>query len=564
MAKFPRLNLLFFFFFFFSVALVWRLAFLQLARGDFYRALSQGQKALKEEVQPERGEIFLEENGKLIPLATQKLAKYIFASPPEVEDKEFVAQELSKILNISKEELLKKLSKEGSLYEVLALHPTEEQLAKIQAAPRKGIYIQEQVLRAFPKDSFASHLVGFVGAEGKGQYGVEGYYDEILQRKEGFGALKSLGVLNLDSIIGRSKGADIVLTIDPNVQFFAEKILAKAAEDLAFKEGTIIVMDPNTGKIIALANYPSFNPNNYFEEKNWEIFQNSAIQKIFEPGSAFKPFTMAAALEQKKVTPETKYVDEGIVKIGGYAIYNYDGRTYGERTMREVLEKSINTGAVFAERQLGHQNFLTFIKKFGFTEPTGIDLQGEIFSENKTLQQGREINFATASFGQGIEITPIQLIRAFSSLINGGKLVKPFVVAKIIYPDGTSKEIHPEVGPQVISQETSNTIVSMLVSVVENGFGKRARIPGYYVGGKTGTAQVSFASLGIPKVGYSEETIQSFIGFAPAFNPRFVVLVKLNNPKTRTAEYSAAPIFHDLAKYIIDYWAIPPDYEVSQ
>lgn len=561
MVKSLRLNFLFFLFFLSALALAGRLAFLQLARGDFYRALAQGQQNLTEGGSSERGTIFLEgKDGTLSPLATQKTAYYIFASPPEIENKASTAQELSKIIGLPEASVLEKLSREESFYEVLSLRPTEEQLSRLKSNPLKGVYIQEQRARAFPKEKFAAHLIGFVGAQGIGQYGLEGYYDETLREAERFGGLGAWGARKLNSILGKTKGTDLIVTIDPNIQFFAEKRLQEAAQDLGFKEGTVIVMDPMTGKVIALANYPSFDPNTYFEEKDLEIFQNSAVQKIFEPGSAFKPFTMASALEEKKVTPETTYIDEGIVRIGGYAIYNYDGRTYGETTMRGVLEKSINTGAVFAERQLGHQNFLKYVKKFGFFEPTGIDLQGEVFSENNILQRGREINFATASFGQGIELTPIQLLRGFAALVNGGNLVKPFVVAKMIKPDGIVEETKPEVGPRVISKETSNTIVSMLVSVVENGFGKRARIPGYSIGGKTGTAQVPWSALGIQKAGYSDETVQSFLGFAPASDPRFVILVKLHNPKTRTAEYSAVPLFRDLAKYILDYWEIPPDY----
>lgn len=569
MRRLLRLKVIFLFFFIFYIALIGRLAFLQLVRGDFYKALARGQQTFEEEIQQERGTIFLEENdGNLTLLATQKTAYLIFASPPEVENKKYAAEELSKILGKSADWILEKLSREESFYEVLSLHPTEEQISRVKELSLKGIYIQGKRLRVYPKDGFAAHITGFVGAHGKGQYGLEGYYDETLRGKESFG--KSLrgsvwNAFNVDAILGRTRGSDIVIGIDPNIQFFAETLLEKAANDLAIADGTIIVMDPKSGEIKALANYPTFNPNLYFEQKQWELFQNPAIQKIFEPGSAFKPFTMAFALEEKKITPETSYRDEGIVQIGGYAIYNYDGRTYGTKTMREVLEKSINTGAVFAERQLGHQNFLRYIKKIGFTEPTGIDLQGEIFSENKVLvHEGREINFATASFGQGIEVTPIQLIRGFAALVNGGKLVKPFVRIRTVNPDGSVEETKPEIGPQVLSRETSNTIISMLVSVVENGFGKRARIPGYYIGGKTGTAQVPFAALGIPKAGYSDKTVQSFVGFAPAFDARFLILVKLYNPKTKTAEYSAVPIFRDLAKYIIDYWEIPPDHQQQE
>ena len=188
-------------------------------------------------------------------------------------------------------------------------------------------------------------------------------------------------------------------------------------------------------------------------------------------------------------------------------------------------------------------------------------MQGEVFSENKEFKKGYEVNFATASFGQGIEITPIQMVRAFCALSNGGKLVKPYVVERVISGDGKIEEKKSEIEKQVISSRTASTITAMLVSVVEKGTAKRAKIPGYYIAGKTGTAQVAFPALGIQKSGYSEKTIQTFVGYAPAFNPKFLILVKLNNPNVRTAEISAVLVFHDLAKYIIDYMQIPPDYE---
>jgi len=209
-----------------------------------------------------------------------------------------------------------------------------------------------------------------------------------------------------------------------------------------------------------------------------------------------------------KITPQTTYQDKGRVKIGGWVIYNYNNRVWGEQSMINVLEKSINTGAVFVEKKLGHSFFLYYIERFGFFEPTKIDLP-EIYSKNPELRKGKEINFATASFGQGIEMTPIQLLRAYSAIANGGRLIRPYLVEKII-KNGKVKEIEPELSEPVISQKTATQLTSMLVA------------------GKTGTAQIPFSSLDIEKAGYSEKTIQSFIGFAPAFNPRFLIMVKLD------------------------------------
>ena len=559
-----RINLILVALILFGAVIAGRLFFLQVVRRDFYRAMAQGQQNIFQEVSGSRGDIFLQDqSGNLYTLATNKNITNGYASPLEIEKKEETVKEISKILGLSEKEALEKISKE-SFYEVLKQRLTESEAQTLKGAKLRGIYLQDRLVRYYPQEKLASQLTGFVGAEEVGQYGVESSYDDVLRGKRSWvrGETGLEGLLLSLARIGGQSGSDLVLTVDYNIQFFAEKLLNASAEKLEFKDGVIIVMDPRTGKILALAGYPNFDPNNYSSEKDLDIFQNSAVQKIFEPGSVFKPFTMAAALEEKKVTPDMTYIDEGILQIGGYRIYNYDGRVWGEQKMASVLEHSINTGAVFAERQLGHKNFLNYAGKFGFFEPTGIDLDGEAYSENKTLKNGREINFATASFGQGIEITPMQLARGFSALVNGGMLVQPYVAEKIVAADGKTREIQSsESEKRVISQEASSKITAMLVSVVEQGYGKAARISGYSVGGKTGTAQVPWSALGISKAGYSDETIQSFAGFAPAFNPRFVILVKLNNPKVKTAEYSAVPIFRDLAKYILDYLQVPPDRE---
>ena len=345
-------------------------------------------------------------------------------------------------------------------------------------------------------------------------------------------------------------GKNIILTIDYNIQSLAEALLKRAQENLGAKEGTIIVINPRTGKILALANTPSFNPNEYAKEK-LETFPNAAVEKIYEPGSVFKAITMASALEEHAVEPTTTYVDEGILRIGGYKILNYDNRVWGERTMREVLEFSINTGAVFAATELGHSIFMKFLDKFGIFEKTNVSLPGEVASQNRELRQGYNITLATASFGQGIEMTPMQLVRAYSALANKGRLVTPFII------EGET----PELSQPILSPQTVLDITSMLVSVTEEGFGKAARVPGYAIAGKTGTAQVSWSALGVQKAGYSDQTVQSFIGYAPAYNPQMLVLVKLTNPKTKTAEYSAVPLFKEIMKYSLDYLEIPPDTE---
>jgi len=521
-----------------GMVILGRLFYIQVIKADFYKALAQGLYSIEKQIIGERGEIFFK-NGEA--LAINMDWSLVFSSPIEVKEKEIAAEKLAEILSLDKDFILQKLEK-NNLYEPIKKRITDEEIQKIKELNLKGIYLDREKGRYYPQGTFASQLIGFVDVDRQGQYGLEGDYDEILQGKRD------------------QRGKDIFLTIDYSIQFRAEKLLEQAKENLDIEGGEIIVMNPNSGEILALANFPNFNPNQYSAVSDFKIFENGATQRIFEPGSIFKPITMAAALNEEKITPQTTYLDKGILTYGGWSISNYGNRIYGEQTMTNVLEKSINTGAVFVEEKLGHNSFLRYLDKFGFFKLTGIDLQ-EVYSENREFKKGYEINFVTASFGQGIEITPIQLIRAYSAIANGGKLIGPYVVKKIINGEEVL-EVAPKVEDDlVISPKTAAQLTAMLVSVIENGFAKSARIPGYWVAGKTGTAQMSFAALEVEKKGYSDKTWQSFAGFVPAFNPEFVILVKLNNPKTKTAEYSAVPIFQDLAKYIVDYYQIPPDHE---
>jgi len=536
-----RFHLVFLLFILFSATIIGRLIYIQILHGDLYKALAQGLHFFPENLEIERGEIFLK-NGEN--LAINKNWSLVWASPRKIKEVEETAKKLSEIFQLSEDLLLEKLREDKS-YLIIKNKLSEEEVGLFKNLNLDGVYLDNSRGRYYPQESLASQTVGFLGGEERGQYGLEGYYDELLRGEDELG------------------GADLILTLDYKIQFMAEKLLKEAKENLEIEGGQIIVIEPNSGKILALANFPNFNPNQYEEfaaQGNLEIFQNGATQKIFEPGSVFKSITFASALNEGKITPETTYQDEGIVNIGGWPIYNYDGRIHGESTMIEVLEKSINTGAVFVERQIGHNVFLDYIKRFGIFEKTGIDSE-EIFSENREFQKGYEVNFATASFGQGIEMTPIQLVRAYSTIANGGKLVKPYLVEKILEGEKVT-EIQPEIiSDSVISQKTTRQLTAMLVSVVENGFAKAARVPGYYIAGKTGTALIPWSVLNKKESGYSDESWQSFIGWLPAFNPKFLILVKLDKPETKTAEYSAVPTFHKLAEYIINYQQIPPDYE---
>jgi len=480
----------------------------------------------------------------------------VAVAPKNVKDKEVFATSVGKVLEITAKDMLEKLAQSDS-YVVLKKDASGDLADALQSLKMDGLSLEKSAGRYYPQEALASQVIGFLGGNNTGQYGLEGYHENILQGKKGIKEeRRGLDVINTERSKEELNGSDLYLTIDYNIQFQAESLLKEAHKNIDIDSGQIIVVKPDSGRILAMANYPQFNPNEYGKETGFGIFQNSAVQKIFEPGSVFKPFTMAIGLQEGKITPDSTFADKGFVTIGPDTLYNFDRKKYDTQTMSGILEKSINTGAVFVEQKVPHATFFDYLDKFGFNDKTGISLQGEVSSSNSRLKTGSEFDYATSSFGQGIEMTPLQLTRAFLVFANGGKMPSPYVVEKITH--GPEENItKPQVAEQVISEQTASQVTKMLINVVDRGFGNAAKIKGYYLAGKTGTAEVPKENS---KGYYTDKTIQSFIGFGPALKPEFLILVKLDNPKVSKSSLSAAPVFKKLAQYIINYWQIAPDY----
>ena len=482
------------------------------------------------------------------------------AVPKNISDQQAFAKALAPVLQMAEQSIIDKLAISDS-YAVIKKDVPSDTAHVIKKLNLGGLSLQNEPGRYYPQGTLASQLIGFYGGGQQGQYGIEGYYEDILRGEEGIKEEKSgLALITSNDNSQSLDGSDLYLTIDYNIQFEAEALLKEAYKNISIDSGQIIVLKPDTGRIIALANFPAFNPNSYGKERNFDIFQNATVQKIFEPGSVFKPFTMAMALNEGKVSVQSTFVDTGSVTIGPDTIYNFSREKYGQRDMSGILEKSINTGAVFLSSLLSHQTFTDYLEKLGFNEKTGVDLQGEVASRNEVLKKGSDFGFATASFGQGIEMTPMQLASAFCIFANGGRVVKPYVVEKIVH-DADALATKPELSAPVVSQKTASEVTTMMINVVDRGFGSGAKIPGYYIAGKTGTAEVPIEN---GRGYYTDKTIQSFIGFAPALKPQFLILVKLDNPNVPKSALSAVPIFKKLAQYIINYWQIPPDYDVKE
>jgi len=565
-----RILFLFFVILTFAILIVFRLYNLQILSREYYLALSQGQHSIFSDLVPKRGELFLKDKDGTYPVAVNKKTKMAFAVPKEVENPEETAWRVAKALDLDEGDIKTKLSKPNDMYEVLKHRLTDEEIAAIKSLDLKGIHLSDETFRYYPAGELAAQVLGFVGWKGDnlgGRYGIENYFNEelsgqegtLFQYKDNAGRWIPTGVKELTPA---QNGKDLVLTVDRIIQYAAEKILKGAIAKFEADQGTVIVMDPSTGRILALANYPDFDPNNY-QKEDIKNFRNIAVSDAYECGSVYKTITLASALDDGKISPDTTYIDTGEVREAGYTIKNSDFKAHGLQTMTYVLEESLNTGAIYAEKLLGNNDFLDYTKRFGFGEITGIDLPGESAGNTANLKNlKRDINFFTASFGQGITVTPIQLVSAYNAIANGGVLMKPQIIEEIIDGQGNSKEIKPQEIRKVISQKADNEIIQMLVSVVDNGHGKPAGVPGYAVAGKTGTAQIASRET----KGYEEGiNIGSFAGFAPANNPQFTILVRIDNPKTvEWAESSAAPVFGELMKFLLDYKNIKPTREFTQ
>ncbi|KKP78099.1 MAG: hypothetical protein A2271_02080 [Candidatus Moranbacteria bacterium RIFOXYA12_FULL_35_19] len=565
-----RIFLLFFIILFFSGLIICRLYNLQILSRDYYLSLSQGQHSIFSNLMPKRGEIFLKDGSGVYPVAVNKNAKMAFAVPKEIENSNDLAEIVAKTLGIEEEEVEEKLKKPEDMYEVLKHRLSEDEIKAMDDLKLVGVHLSEENFRYYPAGELASQILGFVGWKDDslgGRYGIENYFDKelkgqegnLFQNKDNSGRWISIGKKEL---VPAQDGDDLILTIDRIAQYGTEKILKGAIKKFEADRGTIIVLDSPTGRILAMASYPNFDPNNY-QKENLESFRNIAVSDSYECGSVFKTFTLASAIDDGKISPDTTYTDTGAVKEAGYTIKNSDFKANGVQTMTEVLEKSLNTGAIYAQKLLGNSNFSDYVKRFGFGEITGVELPGESAGNIANLKKIKsDINFFTASFGQGITVTPIQLVSAYNTIANGGILLKPQIVEKIINDKDEIKEIVPQEVRKVLSQKANNEITQILESVVKNGHGKQAGVPGYLVAGKTGTAQIASSD----SKGYQEGTnIGSFAGFAPADNPQFTILVRIDNPKTvEWAESSAAPAFGELMKFLLDYKNIKPTQDYTQ
>lgn len=550
--------------------IIFRLFFLQITKHDYYKAQADNQHQHFQPIYPARGEIYMRDVNtddprfSLFPAGINKDFWNISAIPKEIENKEEVINMLSPFLKINEGVLRQRIGKENDPYEPLDSKVETATTDKIKSLNLKGIIFEKENWRYYPNSDLICHVIGFLGMkENKkvGMYGVEGYYEEELAGKPGLVEAKKDSSGEIIAVGGSiieepEDGADLVLTIDPNVSSFIEEKLLVTINRLDAVKGTIVVMEVKTGAIRAMSSWPGFDPNKYNEVKNSKLFLNPAISEIFEPGSIFKPVTMSSALDAGAVTPNTTYEDKGYSIVGGVVIKNALDKAEGIQTMTQVIEKSLNSGVIFAQNQLGKDAFKKYVEKFGFGEKTGIDLGGEEKGNISNLKNKNDVDYATMSFGQGIAVTPIQLVAAIGAIANDGILMKPYIVERIIYKNGEEKITQPKEVRRVISSDAASRMTAMMVSAVKNGYSKKAGVEGYSIAGKTGTAQIPDPQTGK----YSAETIHTFVEFFPAFNPRFVMLIKVDKPKgINFSSDSITPLAKEIAEYLLNYYEIPPN-----
>ena len=546
--------------------IILRLAYMQIWHQDQYQAMADGQRTTGQTLWATRGEIKIWDSFTNQPytIATTDEKVMVFVNPSAVTNKDEVVQKLFEITQIPKEEILEKISDSSKKYVVIKKSLSEDEQNKIKDANLTGVGFDSETSRLYPEGAMLAQLLGFVGyREDKraGVYGLELAFEKELAGKPGY-------LLQEKDNSGRwifgSKrdrvpaidGDSLMLTIDKTIQLQVDKILKAAVNDNEADSGSVIVMDPKTGAIMAMSTYPDFNLNEYSKVENPNMYVNQVTQGAYEPGSIFKPLTMAASVNEGKITANTTYVDTGEVNIDGYTIKNSDEKAHGTQTMSQVLEQSLNTGTIFAKEAIGNKKFLEYLQRFGFGKKVGFEVSENPGDISNLLQGNIKVNYDTASFGQGISVTPLQMVQAFSAISNGGKMLKPYVVKEIIRQDGKVEEVGKTEATSVISAKAASEVAAMLVNVVEKGHGKKAAVPGYYIAGKTGTAQVPRKD----GKGYEENNnIGSFIGFGPVEDPRFIILVRINHPRTvKFAETTAAPAFGQIAQFLIQHFKLPP------
>ncbi len=557
----------------FALVISVKLYFVQIVNGKTFAKRADSQYVQPKGTLLDRGSIYFEtKDGSKVGVAVMKEGYTLAINPKLLQENEEnthnVYEALSQYLTLDRDSFMEKALKPGDQYEEIQKKIDRELGLTLQSLKIPGVSVYKENWRIYPGGTLAPQTIGLIGYNEvnkvTGRYGLERFYEATLNRSTNISSVNFFAEIfaNVKKTVfleGDLQG-DIVSTIDPSVQNYVEKVLLKTKESWRSDSIGAIIMDPNTGEIYSMALLPTFDPNNLKEVKDPRIFSNFLVESVYEMGSIIKPLTMAAGIDSKIITERTRYEDKGFLELNGKKISNYDGVARGVVSMQDVLSQSLNTGSATIAMKVGKEEFSRYFLSYGLGEKTGIDQPIEQKGIVDNLKSNRDIELATASYGQGIAMSPIATIRALGILANGGKLVRPHLVKVIEHADGRIEKIQEKEFPQVIKKETSEIVTKMLVEVVDKAIAKKHPgiiIPHYSIAAKTGTAQIADHTNGGY---YSDRYLHSFFGYFPAYNPKFIVFLYHIYPKG--ADYASETLtdpFIDITKFLINYYEIPPD-----
>lgn len=555
---------------------VLRLFYLQVIKHGEYVALAQASQQRRFVIPAARGQIYMMDGKTPVPVVLNQVVYTMIADPQAVKPEQR-AEIVAQLRQVAGGEMVAdaaaKLARTSSRYEVLARSITRQQAEKLKQKNFAGILYQKGTMRSYPESQLAAHVLGFVNAEGKGQYGVEGHLNNRLKGRDGL--LRAVTdvrnvplTLNKDNIrIEATPGDNLALSIDRNVQNYVEEALKRGIDKAGATEGSAMMLNPHNGQVLAMANYPTYNPADYAKQQDGSVFVNATTMVPFEPGSVIKSFTMATGIDKGVITPQTTYQNTDCLTVADRKMCNVLRGLGTSLTMQQVLNYSLNVGTVTVGRRLGDGSHINqqarqtiynyFHDRFGFGEYTGIEVgevQGSISSP--TSGQGNEVRYATMTFGQGMNLTMAQVAAGFCSIINGGQYFKPSVVKGTIDAHGSLHQSSAQALRRTVSQQTSAQLRDMLRATRQSlaiGGGDK---PGYDIGGKTGTSET------VVNGSYTQtETVGTYIGYGGVTRPEYVIMIRVAAPGKKLnlqGNIHAAPIFTDISNWMIDYMKLAP------
>ncbi len=553
--------------FFVAIVIVIKLFIVQIIQGDEYIKRADRQYIKAGDTLFDRGSIFFTSKDNIkVAAATIKDGYDLSVNPKLIKDPSQVYKALSQYIDLDENIFIEKASQPNSTYKDIQKKLDASVGESIRALRIPGVVVTKNSWRIYPGDTLGANTIGIIGLDKQdnlqGRYGLESYYEEVLSRKSYNSKVNFFAEIfsNIKSTVFNSKlkEGDIVTTIEPTVQIYLETALGDTLKKWQSDSMGGIIMEPKTGRIYAMASLPTFNPNDLSDIESAKVLSNPLVENVYEMGSIMKPLTMAAGIDSGAVNADSTYNDTGFLELSGKKISNFDGQARGIIPMQEVLSQSLNVGAAYVALKMGLAEFTKYMLSFGIGQKTGIDQPNEQKGIIKNLTTGRDVEVATISYGQGVALTPVQMIRALAVLANDGKLVTPTIVKSIEHLDGTSEEVRIPESKQVLSKDSTDDVTNMLIEVVDTALKKgQVKMEHYSIAAKTGTAQIADPVNGGY---YSDRYLHSFFGYFPAYNPKFIVFLYHVNPKgAKYASETLTDPFISLTKLLINYYEIPPD-----